>query len=168
MLAAGPVVQELSQTFDAYWNNPRAYPVQSLISRHQLLEMQASVRKAAQGMGTAATHLPRFAHPQPHKPSEKRHPSSKPASGTRPMDLKAAPDLGPCRRAGGPCPRKLPPKVASNHARTTRSYLLERTPELGPTDPQRDTVVDGLLQLMGQAKRRICSSSRPTSLPART
>ncbi|MFX8098650.1 phospholipase D family protein, partial [Acinetobacter baumannii] len=42
VLAAGPVVQELSQTFDAYWNNPRAYPVQSLISRHQLLEMQAS------------------------------------------------------------------------------------------------------------------------------
>ena len=26
VLAAGPVVQELSQTFDAYWNNPRAYP----------------------------------------------------------------------------------------------------------------------------------------------
>ena len=36
ILAAGPIVQDLSRSFDAYWNNPRAYPVQSLMKRAEL------------------------------------------------------------------------------------------------------------------------------------
>ena len=67
LLAAGPVVQELSQTFDAYWNNHGPTPVQSLISRHQLLEMQASVRKPAQGDGDSGDTPADGAAPQPHR-----------------------------------------------------------------------------------------------------
>ena len=33
VLVAGPLVQDLSRSFDAYWNNERAYPVQSLVWR---------------------------------------------------------------------------------------------------------------------------------------
>jgi phosphatidylserine/phosphatidylglycerophosphate/cardiolipin synthase-like enzyme len=36
VLAAGPIVQDLSRSFDRYWNNERAYPVQSLVKREEL------------------------------------------------------------------------------------------------------------------------------------
>lgn len=40
MLAAGPVVNDLSRSFDSYWNNQRAYPVQSLISLKELKQLR--------------------------------------------------------------------------------------------------------------------------------
>ncbi len=40
VLAAGPIVAEMSRSFDAYWNNPRAYPVQSLITREELRRLR--------------------------------------------------------------------------------------------------------------------------------
>ncbi|NRD60021.1 phospholipase D family protein, partial [Corallococcus exiguus] len=40
VLAAGPVVAEMSRSFDTYWNNPRAYPVQSLITREELARLR--------------------------------------------------------------------------------------------------------------------------------
>lgn len=36
VLAVGPIVQDLSQSFDNYWNDERAYPVQSLVTREEL------------------------------------------------------------------------------------------------------------------------------------
>lgn len=40
VLAAGPVVGDLSRSFDSYWNNQRAYPVQSLISLKELKQLR--------------------------------------------------------------------------------------------------------------------------------
>ena len=40
VLAGGPVVKDLSRSFDRYWNNVRAYPVQSLISEPDLLKLK--------------------------------------------------------------------------------------------------------------------------------
>ncbi|MEB5965496.1 MULTISPECIES: phospholipase D-like domain-containing protein [Comamonas] len=40
VLTGGPVVKELSRSFDRYWNNVRAYPVQSLISEPDLLKLK--------------------------------------------------------------------------------------------------------------------------------
>ena len=40
VLAAGPIVQDLSRSFDHYWNNQRAYPVQSLVTREELDTMR--------------------------------------------------------------------------------------------------------------------------------
>ena len=40
VLIAGPLVQELSRSFDEYWNNERAYPVQSLIDKEKLDDMR--------------------------------------------------------------------------------------------------------------------------------
>ena len=39
-------MQDLSRSFDAYWNNERAYPVQSLVSREELDEMRDRRRTA--------------------------------------------------------------------------------------------------------------------------
>lgn len=46
VLAAGPVVQDLSRSFDSYWNNDRAYPVQSLITREELDALRERLRAA--------------------------------------------------------------------------------------------------------------------------
>ena len=47
VLAAGPIVQDLSRSFDSYWNNERAYPVQSLISREELDGIREKARAAS-------------------------------------------------------------------------------------------------------------------------
>ncbi|PJI97204.1 phospholipase D-like protein [Acidovorax sp. 69] len=44
VLAAGPIVQELSRSFDSYWNNERAYPVQSLVTRDELDNLRKNIR----------------------------------------------------------------------------------------------------------------------------
>ncbi|MBU0827743.1 MAG: phospholipase D family protein [Gammaproteobacteria bacterium] len=44
VLAAGPIVQDLSRSFDSYWNNERAYPVQSLVTRQELDNMREKMR----------------------------------------------------------------------------------------------------------------------------
>ena len=41
VLAAGPIVRDLSASFDQYWNNPLAYPVQSLVSKAELAALKA-------------------------------------------------------------------------------------------------------------------------------
>ncbi len=40
ILAAGPVVRDMSASFDRYWNNQLAFPVASLISREELQAMR--------------------------------------------------------------------------------------------------------------------------------
>ena len=50
ILAAGPVVREMSASFDHYWNNSLAYPVESLITPDELRVL----REAAASQGEAA------------------------------------------------------------------------------------------------------------------
>ncbi|WP_246867449.1 phospholipase D family protein [Diaphorobacter sp. LR2014-1] len=68
VLAAGPIVADMSRSFDSYWNNPRAYPVQSLITREELERLRAQV-------------LPE----EDDAPERPAH-----AWDSRPMDLRAA------------------------------------------------------------------------------
>lgn len=52
LLAAGRVVRDLSHSFDQYWNNPLAYPVQSLMTEEEIeaLKPQAdNTRQSATG-----------------------------------------------------------------------------------------------------------------------
>jgi len=53
VLAIGPIVQDLSRSFDSYWNNERAYPVQSLITQQELARLREQTVKAA---GAAQPH----------------------------------------------------------------------------------------------------------------
>lgn len=41
VLTGGPIVKDLSRSFDRYWNNVRAYPVQSLVSEQELLQLKS-------------------------------------------------------------------------------------------------------------------------------
>ena len=67
VLVAGPLVQDLSRSFDEYWNDKRAYPVQSLVDKKDLDRMRAEFTKrdeaaqnsdAAQSSGDARPQPP--------------------------------------------------------------------------------------------------------------
>jgi len=47
VLAAGPVVQDMSASFDRYWNNPLAYPVETLITPEELARLGATTQPDA-------------------------------------------------------------------------------------------------------------------------
>ena len=40
VLAAGPIVRDLSRSFDTYWNNERSFPVESLVSQQTLIKIR--------------------------------------------------------------------------------------------------------------------------------
>ena len=205
VLAAGPVVQDLSRSFDSYWNNERAYPVQSLITREELDALRESTqaadatqreRNAGLGAAPVADNTP------PDNGSRTTAAQRARIWDYQPMDLTQAqftwapaavlvdkpakippdnataasmPDKPPAHAtplaitARGPrssTPPERPPTTAT--AGTTTSSLANGKTSAASTpggpasgagstsqnqDAQTDTVVDGLLQLMGQAQR---------------
>lgn len=111
VLAAGRIVREMSASFDRYWNDPRAYPAQSLLSKSDLDRLRERV---------IVTTTPGVA-------AEARNP--------HPMDLRVEPLVWAPARLLADHPDKLAPEDASQDA--------------------QDTVVDGLLSLMAQAREDI-------------
>ena len=75
VLAAGPIVADMSRSFDSYWNNPRAYPVQSLITREELERLRAQVLPEGNGTPVAGA-------PAQERPAH--------AWDSQPMDLRTA------------------------------------------------------------------------------
>ena len=208
VLAAGPIVQDLSRSFDSYWNNERAYPVQSLITRQELDTMRESLRTSdaarrerIEGQGGALA-------PDNQPVADGR--SATAAQRARiwdyqAMDLARAPftwapaavlvdkpaKIPPDGTSTGALPEKAPARatpvaITSGDARaaaapasaspataasvapvnaSTDNSTGGPAPSPAPTgtahatldsetlEAQTDTVVDGLLQLMGQARR---------------
>ncbi len=164
VLAAGPVVQELSRSFDSYWNNQRAYPVQSLITRKELDALRSSFDAS-----DAAT---------PATPNPTTEPQGQPQGSDaqrayiwdqEPMDLAQAglvwapaavlvdqPAKIPSDESNGavPLPERAP-SGASPLSITARK--TPGAPAAAPVagDAATDTVVDGLLQLMGYARKEL-------------
>lgn len=209
VLAAGPIVADLSRSFDSYWNNERAYPVQSLISKKELLEMRARARaqeEAEADEPAQGTDLKALAARQPASAAAPGQPASAPtkrevkqeqaqrAAEFQPMDLervrfvwapavvlvdkpaKIAAEAGVLATpkdtpqdnvdASPPGPQRAksaksaPLPASEPAARTPRQAVAAVVPDAAPQaaaaaadDPKGDTVVDGLLQLMGQARR---------------
>ncbi len=103
VLAAGPIVQDMSRSFDSYWNNERAYPVQSLITREELARISAQV---LDDDGSGAVQAPQAdaatgQGSRPLPPDGEPRPASNAAAGptpeqyarvwnARPMDLAGA------------------------------------------------------------------------------
>lgn len=208
VLAAGPIVRDLSRSFDSYWNNERAYPVQSLISPSELDHLRDSIRAADEGQrsraagpgGAMAPHRPPPVDPgasaaqrariwnyepmdlertpfvwaaaavlvdQPAKiPAEGAVAGNgaAPALGATPLpgpgaSAAAAPPNGPKAAAAALVSGSRTATWAGGTAAATAAASFIGTPppppRAGPevTEAQTDTVVDGLLQLMGQARR---------------
>ncbi|RZL62661.1 MAG: phospholipase D family protein [Variovorax sp.] len=165
VLAAGPIVRDLSRSFDSYWNNERAYPVQSLVTREELLAIREGERAAANPSTSEAS-----TEGGPKPPDGEPRPSGAgPTDAQRarawdekPLDLRTARFIWAPAVMLADKPGKIPPEGGA-----------ERAPalEVSPPGPGRapsprtaalevasgaaangETVVDGLLQLIAQAR----------------
>ena len=157
VLAAGPIVQELSRSFDSYWNNERAYPVQSLVTREELDAIRDKARAE------------RDPQPSAEKPAPAPTDESQRARvwDEKPLDLQAAALVWapavmlvdkpgkiatPADDASG-----APGLVVTQPGNAPRASGNNRrqTAFAGAADSAAgsETLVEGLLQLIGQAQR---------------
>ncbi|QTD44863.1 phospholipase D family protein [Ottowia testudinis] len=129
ILAVGPVVQQMSASFDRYWNNPLAYPVQSLISAEELRTLRGTLAPAGAPAPGASQAAPRPPEAAARAPDE------------APPALPAAEDLAALPLTWAP-------------GRLLVDEPLKLVPELNDTYTE-DTVVDGMLSLMRGARREV-------------
>jgi phosphatidylserine/phosphatidylglycerophosphate/cardiolipin synthase-like enzyme len=134
VLAVGRVVNDMSVSFDHYWNNELAYPVQSLTT---LAELDALIQKAG-----------------PPAPS-----------GNENAALTVAPALPPTDTSAAVIPLSTPTTALSTSTIDLRritltwapsTLLVDKPGKIGPDDDEveaQDTLIDGLLQLMQQARQ---------------
>ncbi|WP_236589028.1 phospholipase D family protein [Ramlibacter aurantiacus] len=136
VLAAGRIVQDMSASFDRYWNDPLAYPVPDLLSPAELDRLHADTgeQPAERAVGAEVAAPPPADHVTgmvlPGVTSAEVSFAQR-----QPMDLKGVPLLW------------------------ASSLLIADQPgKIGPVDDEADageTVVDGLLNLMQQATHEV-------------
>ncbi|WP_341909335.1 phospholipase D family protein [Polaromonas sp. YR568] len=125
ILAAGRIARDLSRSFDQYWNDPLAYPVQSLMSKADIDALKPPPPGTTQATGTSDAALT----PAPVKPA---------AASTVPA-LGDSTDLRLLTWTWAPSTLLVdkPSKIAA---------------DADSTGDAQDTAVDGLLQLMAEAR----------------
>ena len=137
VLAVGRIVRDMSASFDRYWNDELAYPMQLLVSAKELEALQKApapsapapdqTDASAQPSPAAATRTSAIL---PNLPSTAARASEPPAMDLRQVPLVWAPAL----------------------------LLVDQPGKIGPDDDEVDageTVVDGLLHLMQRAREEI-------------
>ncbi|MDB5967067.1 MAG: phospholipase family protein [Polaromonas sp.] len=138
VLAAGRIARDLSRSFDQYWNNPLAYPVQSLMTAKEIDNLKPAPADAAPGNRSPEASP---AAPAANSPDDLAAISlDTAASGT--TTLPALPDSTDLRRLTWTwAPSVLlvdkPSKISA---------------DADAVEESQDTTVDGLLQLMAQAR----------------
>lgn len=179
VLIMGPAVQDLSSSFDSYWNNERAYPVQSLISKQALEDMQVAYQDRSRASGdedTAETSVAPTAQ-TPASGARPSPPDGEPRPGAisaeqrarawdmQPVDLRTVPLVWAHSVVMADAPSKIPavdsdgqtnplsaaPGMLENKRLNQLRALAEaRSPGHSSS---ADSVVDGLVQLLGYAKK---------------
>jgi phosphatidylserine/phosphatidylglycerophosphate/cardiolipin synthase-like enzyme len=173
ILAAGPIVRDLSRSFDSYWNNERAYPVQSLVKRSELEAIRERAQQADRELADESARAQNSPPPAPPPPA----PGTEPKDGAAPTPAQLARawdekpmDLRTARFVWAPAvmladqPGKIPADKGAEKTRapglvvsqpgdaassSRRAAALEASSDLAAGS---DTVVEGLLQLIGQAR----------------
>ncbi|MDO8718725.1 MAG: phospholipase D family protein [Polaromonas sp.] len=135
VLGSGRIARDLSRSFDQYWNNPLAYPVQSLMTIKEI-EALKPVPSASQTAGAPVTPAPASA---PNKTLNERTTTSPSGTTTVIPALPDATDLSLLRWTWAPSVMLVdkPSKIAADADAVGES---------------QDTTVDGLLQLISQAR----------------
>jgi len=186
VLTTGRIVRDMSTSFDHYWNDELAYPVQTLLSKEDLDRLREQARPA-NAPGSAASGT---VGDQPRQTG--------PASADQRGPGTTGPPMTPPRRAGvdsvpgvgTALPPVSPTRTVLPHISPTAVVAAERAPmdlrsatltwapsrlmvdkpdKVGPGDDEADagdTVVDGLLHLMGQARQDVLVIS-PYFVPGR-
>ena len=175
VLVLGPVVRDLSKSFDSYWNNQRAYPVQSLVDKAELEAMQQNTRAADAEQARDDASAPQGARPMP--------PDGEPRAGAisqqqlarawdmQPVDLRTTPLVWAHAVMIADAPSKIPavdsdgqstpmteaPGVLeSKSLRELRQVAQRAAPAKANGDSTQgpaDSVVDGLVHLLAYAKK---------------
>jgi putative cardiolipin synthase len=142
VLAAGRIVRELSHSFDQYWNNPLAYPVQSLMTVKQIAALKPAAA-AATAPGSVAAPVAAEASPasvvETAATSTVRTTTALDGSVTVIEPLPDSTDL-----------------ALLNWTWAPSVLLVDKASKIAADADEvqeaQDTTVDGLLQLMAQAK----------------
>ena len=132
VLATGRIVRDMSASFDGYWNNDLAYPVQALLTREELEKLNKPLISKLDAGGSPS-------------------PQSSPAAATVTPTSSVVLDVA----TTGVQDRRFDlQQVALTWA--PAALLVDKPGKVGPDDDEveaGDTVVDGLLGLMGQARQ---------------
>ena len=186
VLIMGAVVKDLSHSFDSYWNNERAYPVQSLISKDELEAMHRSSTAANKNANSNANPaadngdaqpassansdtgnrpLPPDGEPRPQSPATAEQLAR--AWDMQPINLRSTPLIWARAVMVADAPSKIPAVdsdglaapldgPSTEHHGVIESKTLGQlriaaaaTAHMAPAD----SVVDGLVQLLGYAKK---------------
>jgi putative cardiolipin synthase len=134
VLAAGRIVRDMSASFDHYWNNELAYPVQTLLDKEDLDRLREVTPKPAptrqDGPIPVAAAAPAPGAVLPSVPAAAVDEAEKP-----PMDLRAVP---------------------LHWAPAT--LLVDKPGKIGPGDDEvdaGDTVIDGLMSALRLARKDV-------------
>jgi cardiolipin synthase C len=137
VLAVGRIVRDMSATFDRYWNNELAYPMQSLVSAADLEKLGKEPAPAAPDPSQAPTK------PLPSMPAPT-------------LTSTILPGVTPTAIVG---PQPVPMDLRSVPLTWAPALVMVDKPgKIGPGDDEvdaGDTLVDGLLQLMDQARQDV-------------
>jgi phosphatidylserine/phosphatidylglycerophosphate/cardiolipin synthase-like enzyme len=151
VLAAGRIVRELSRSFDLYWNNPLAYPVESLMTAAQLeaLKPRPAAAAAASPAGQATPVN-----------GETSTSAGGHATGAAP-DKPAKSAVRTVTALDGSVSVAEPLPDSTNLALlewiwAPSTLLVDKASKIAAdadeVEASQDTTVDGLLQLMAEAK----------------
>ncbi len=148
ILAAGRIARDLSGSFDQYWNNPQAYPVQSLMTAKEIEALKPQADNTATSPGAL-----------PSSPDKTRVASGAPtaaAGGVNPTTTERV-----VTSPGGATTTLPALPESTNLSQLTWTWapsvmLVDKPSKVAAdadsTEESQDTAVDGLLQLMSQAK----------------
>lgn len=143
VLSAGIIVKDLSSSFDSYWNNVRAYPVQSLVSEKDLLLLKAQFDREDKARDA---------------PEDAAKPDPEPRSSIwdeKPMNLQSVPWTWALAAVLADSPTKIPTE-ADNGSSEASSRAIVQAPaglhKAATTALQAESVVDGLLTLIRSAR----------------
>jgi len=150
VLAAGRIARDLSRSFDQYWNNPLAYPVQSLMTPEEIEALKPTSSNGKRGEAFTPANAIAAA-------STDNSAGIAAAESMLPMPLVTAPTGAPDTTTTSP----IAPLPDSTDLRLLKwtwapSTMLVDKPgkiaaDADSTEAAEDTTVDGLLQLMAQA-----------------
>jgi phosphatidylserine/phosphatidylglycerophosphate/cardiolipin synthase-like enzyme len=138
VLAAGTIVRDMAASFDHYWNDELAYPMQSLVSAEELEKLRKD------------------AAPQPGDPSRGPAPAASAAQVPLSPTSSVLPNVTPTAVTQARTP---PLDLRSLRYVWAPAALLQDKPgKIGPGDDEvaaGDTVVDGLLQLIHGTREEV-------------
>ena len=137
VLAAGRIVRDMSASFDRFWNDDLAYPVQTLLDKEDLDRLQKPQAPASAQQGGTAAPVAQPVMPVTATPTVL--PSVKPSEVVQadrpPMDLRAIPLVW-----------------------APSTLLVDAPGKVAPGDDEAnagETVIDGLMNLMLSARKDI-------------